>query len=1521
MKFRSNRKLHQSIACRTRTLGTALLVASLLLGLIPPPLVMTVAVHTADGTGFGNLSSLTDALPEPSVAAAASTNAPSNAEVAAPTLQTSTISGTVFRDTDLDGTQDGGESALTGVSGLTVTAYDTSNAQVGQTTVLTTTGAYSLNASGTGAFRLELTGLPTWLQPSTVGTNANTTVRFASDGANVDFAVHNPLDFCDNAPDLAISCFVNGDQSAGLDTIVTTSYDTATTTITPEAVDTETGAVWGIAHDRSSETILSAALLKRHVAFGPGGMDAIYATNAAGTTPFVELTDDLGISVGAEPSNRGLGDSNDPSFDVNAYEMVGKHGLGDIDYDENTQTLWVVNLDDQRLYGIGNIDATATPTTTDLLRDSNGDLGFAINTSPAITCTNGLLRPFGLKVIEDKIYATATCTGEGNGADDSDLVGYVLELDINNTNAGFTQVLTFSLDYDREEATGYGGGNRDWETWDDADALYDNTGNNPFFFPTPLLSDIEFDNDGSMIVAVMDRWGHMVGPENYRAIQGNTTLTPPVGAFGDLLRACPSGSTWIIEGSAGCPNNNARPASEDGNGTGGGNNGADGTANRGPGGGEYYVGDWGPSDADNFAETTLGSVAMLPGSDRVVASAFDPDDDFESGGIIWLDNSDGTKLGARELYTSLAGDAVDPNYFGKAAGIGDIELVCAAAPIEIGNYVWVDANNNGIQDPGESGIQGVTVTLHDLDNGGALVGTATTGADGSYLFGGSTDTNMTSGSLLPLNNYELRIDLTDTNLPSDATLTTQNANGITTNDNKTDLADSDADDTANAGFATIAFATGIGGANNHTLNFGFSTGSVDLQVSKGTDLSTVSVGGTLNYTLNITNSGEITATNMMITDTLPTEVTLQSATPSQGGPCTGTNLVLCNLGNLAPGGTATLQIAVTVDSAPVAQAPTFNPAMASPGLASRPNGAVATVASSDETAAVFRHVPLRVPGLAAPAYVPRLQTSPAFVSEETAFIGASGTSVTVNIPTGLTDGDLLLAGIALDGNIATINTPADWQLIDIGNSGSAVTLAAYYKIVSGDLGTATFSWTGNENAYVSIRHYTGIDAANPIDVSVAGTGNSASPTAPDATTTATNATIVRFFGMDREGGNAINFTGSGLSNTFAERSDSDGDSVSYAVGDATQAAAGATGTSTVGASNEEWRALTVALQSPQSGTIVIVKDTVGADDTFDFTSTDQGDGALGGGAFQLTTSSNTGSTTFDQLEAGIYNVAETVPAGWSQTSATCNNADAPSAISVAVGETVTCTFTNTDVRGSITLIKNTVDGDTAFTFTSADQGDGTLGGGTTVLTTTYNTASTTFSALAPGTYNLAETLPTDWVQTSATCSDGSDPTAIALGDSESVTCTFVNTFTPCTAGQLHNKVVIVADETESNTTQNYGHSCVDVEAPQSSLALEKTLISPANGIAMVGDTITFQLEITNTGSVAVTELNLVDRYDPAVLRYISASVTPDSQVAGTITWTGDFRTGTGSFLPNLPLAPGLSFIITVDFEVIAPTKP
>jgi hypothetical protein len=55
-----------------------------------------------------------------------------------------------------------------------------------------------------------------------------------------------------------------------------------------------------------------------------------------------------------------------------------------------------------------------------------------------------------------------------------------------------------------------------------------------------------------------------------------------------------------------------------------------------------------------------------------------------------------------------------------------------ADPSSIGETVFFDADTDGIQDPGEAGLQGVTVQL--LDSSSTVIATTITGPDGSYVF-------------------------------------------------------------------------------------------------------------------------------------------------------------------------------------------------------------------------------------------------------------------------------------------------------------------------------------------------------------------------------------------------------------------------------------------------------------------------------------------------------------------------------------------------------------------------------------------------------------------------------------------------------------------------------------------------------------------------------------------------------------------------------------------------------------------
>jgi hypothetical protein len=157
------------------------------------------------------------------------------------------------------------------------------------------------------------------------------------------------------------------------------------------------------------------------------------------------------------------------------------------------------------------------------------------------------------------------------------------------------------------------------------------------------------------------------------------------------------------------------------------------------------------------------------------------------------------------------------------------------------------------------------------------------------------------------------------------------------------------------------------------------------------------------------------------------------------------------------------------------------------------------------------------------------------------------------------------------------------------------------------------------------------------------------------------------------------------------------------------------------------------------------------------------------------------SETFNNVLFGSgYSVVEdVVPNGWDFVGVDCsastgvtpsiNGATVTFAIDNAA-DVLDCTYTN-QARGAIIVEKITDDGTGSFEFTSS-----TLAPSPFTLTTTAVGAggkdSRTFGDLAPGTYDVAETVPAGWNLVSSSCSDGSDPASIGLSGGETVTCTF-----------------------------------------------------------------------------------------------------------------------------------------------------
>jgi uncharacterized repeat protein (TIGR01451 family) len=89
--------------------------------------------------------------------------------------------------------------------------------------------------------------------------------------------------------------------------------------------------------------------------------------------------------------------------------------------------------------------------------------------------------------------------------------------------------------------------------------------------------------------------------------------------------------------------------------------------------------------------------------------------------------------------------------------------------------------------------------------------------------------------------------------------------------------------------------------------------TADISISK-TGTSDALVGESFAYTITVVNWGPSLARGVEVTDVLPAGLNLNSVTPSQGF-CVGSSTVTCDLGDLAAGSSATINLSVTAPTA------------------------------------------------------------------------------------------------------------------------------------------------------------------------------------------------------------------------------------------------------------------------------------------------------------------------------------------------------------------------------------------------------------------------------------------------------------------------------------------------------------------------------------------------------------------------------------------------------------------------------
>lgn len=188
----------------------------------------------------------------------------------------------------------------------------------------------------------------------------------------------------------------------------------------------------------------------------------------------------------------------------------------------------------------------------------------------------------------------------------------------------------------------------------------------------------------------------------------------------------------------------------------------------------------------------------------------------------------------------------------------------------IGDFVWHDANGDGVYNPGEEPLAGVRLELWwDSDGDGVCetyIGDRITDSAGRYLFDG-----------LGVGTYEVRVD--DSTLPWAAVLSAgTDPHRVTLSPNE----------------------------HYRDADFGYRTA---LAISKVDEKDPIPAGNLLHYTIVITNEGGLTLRNVMVTDTIPAQ-TLYFPGSAVPAPIywDGLRTLVWSLGNMPAGAVRTIEL-------------------------------------------------------------------------------------------------------------------------------------------------------------------------------------------------------------------------------------------------------------------------------------------------------------------------------------------------------------------------------------------------------------------------------------------------------------------------------------------------------------------------------------------------------------------------------------------------------------------------------------
>jgi hypothetical protein len=755
------------------------------------------------------------------------------------------LGGMVYVDYNRDGTKQGGE--IAGVGGVMVKAFD----RWGGTYMASTNaaGIYCINVpTEKYPLRVEFSSIPAFYAGGTstiFGPDSMSTVQFvAAPDQTVDLGVVDPQDYCQLDPMVFAPCYVvndpiaPGSPAASMPVMVRFPYSSSglpgANGVEEFATAGEVGSVWAVAYHRQKKYIFVGSTLRRHSGYGPKGLGGIYILDPFGANTTGNVLDswnvesDLNIAV-QDPASP-IGGSLDPlqanagrglsgvdaaakNADPDAFDTIGKVGIGGLGIDDEGLTLFFVNQFDKKLYLVDITDYDPNDPTT--APDSSKVTSTPI---PSLTCTGGAWRPAGVKVRKGVAYVSGVCDAQSSQSI-SDMRAGVFAYNL--TTKTWRTIFDFPLTYPKGASASI----RGWKPWQSTfSSLLALSGGGSIQAAQPMFTDLAFDVDGAMVLGFNDRSG-MQSARDQRDTNGAGNYSGFVG--GDLLRAFFSGSAFVLENNAKAgPNGGASPSNYEG-----------------PGFGEFYFDNW---RGGGHSETFQGGIAIRPGSGEVISSAMDPiDASIWATGVRINSNLTGQAVRGVAIYTNTMQDG--SRYIGKSTGLGDVELGCdLGGDIELGNRIWFDMNGNGRQDPHEVGVgtdmqQQYRFNLNvqvELYKDNVKVGQTTATPDGYFKFNASNVNLNGAAGLEPLTDYEIRIPMgqmseNGNNLLELSPKNSDSRDGGHLRDSDAELIDDN---------AVVKVKTGGPGDVNHTVDVGFMRLVMRIEISQ--------IGKDINDTIN-----------------------------------------------------------------------------------------------------------------------------------------------------------------------------------------------------------------------------------------------------------------------------------------------------------------------------------------------------------------------------------------------------------------------------------------------------------------------------------------------------------------------------------------------------------------------------------------------------------------------------------------------------------------------------------------------